>query len=427
MTSSNINLWDSFNLKSSPYFQTALEKGSETKSLNLFVGRQKEQRRLLTAIGSSDSSRQAVAGPPGIGKTTLVEVVKNEASEVGYWVADDIISVTTESSGMLLGQLLAGVYNAVDLASHGANVKDDPAVKEAHQLVCAVRLRNTSMNVMVAGVGGGGGRSEMISNPPSALILDGPRVLRNLLDYAKKNEARGVLLHLNNLENLSKIDVKEAANRLRDIRDQALMLDGLHLIIVGATSAISSTVNLHPQIRSVFRPTVTLEKLNLSDVHKLLEKRYEALRNELNKPYQKPIDDRVVEKLYALFDGDLRGMLKSLEDGIETLLLDVTDVRDLSFTLNDLFPVLKKQNQEELEEALDPKTWNHILTWAKGDPDLPQTQDSLSKIWGIKGQVSTIINHELIPNGAVESLPEKHSRKIQYRLTSKARLATLQD
>jgi len=39
-----------------------------------------------------------------------------------------------------------------------------------------------------------------------------------------------VLLHLNNLENLSEVDAERAADVLRGIRDQALLLDGLHLI-----------------------------------------------------------------------------------------------------------------------------------------------------------------------------------------------------
>ena len=427
------NLWkDYFNLKSSPYFQTPLQKGSATKSLDMFVGREREKLQLLTAIGSSDSSRQAVAGRPGVGKTTLVQVVKNKASKEGYWVADDLIPVTTESSGMLLGQLLAGVYDAVNSNSASCGGDTHPAVTEAQPLVRIARLQlgNTSMNVsgLVLGLrlGASDSSSETISIPPDALILDGPRVLRNLLDYALENKAEGVLLHLNNLENLSDVDEKKAADRLRDIRDQALMLDGLHLIIVGTTSAILSTVNRYTQIKSVFSPPMILEELTLPDVYELLNKRYEALQNEPGKLYKKPIEDSTLEVLYKLFHGNLRGMLRSLEYGIQTLLSSCDTSDDVTFpiTLQKILSVLKKPNQEELKEDLGSTNWNRILTWSEkvADPDSTQTQTTLSEIWGVN-QVSTIMK-TLIDAEAVEALPERHGREIQYRLTGKARLAT---
>jgi hypothetical protein len=70
------NLWGLYNLRSSPYFQATLRSDTEATPLGLFVGRERERQLLLTTIGSTRSSRQAVAGRPGIGKTTLVQAVK---------------------------------------------------------------------------------------------------------------------------------------------------------------------------------------------------------------------------------------------------------------------------------------------------------------------------------------------------------------
>jgi len=154
------------------------------------------------------SSRQAVAGRPGIGKTTLVQTVKSDAQAAGYWTSDEIIPISAEGVGeQLLGQLLSGVYDAV-LASHPT--AKGPEVEAAQQLVRTIRLRGT---------------------PAGALLLDGPRVLRGLLGYAMAQGARGIVLHLNNLENLSEADAVRAADLLRGIRDQALLHDGLHLIV----------------------------------------------------------------------------------------------------------------------------------------------------------------------------------------------------
>lgn len=417
------NVWEIFHLKSSPYFQTTLQKDSNTKPLSLFVGRQRELQRLLATIGSNLGSRQAVAGRPGLGKTTLVQVVKDRARTASYWTADDFISITTESSGVLLGQLLAGVYDAVVACNPDAD--DDPAVEEAQQLVCSVRLRSGSMSVSVAGFGVGGGGSEAVSTPPSALILDGPRILRNLLNYALRKGAKGVLLHLNNLENLSEADTRNTADVLRDIRDSALMLDGLHVIVVGATDAVRTVVNRHPQIRSVFSNPIILKELTLSNVYELLNNRYQALQIDANKPFRNPVEDSVVEKLYDIFRGDLRGMFKSLEDGMQTLLLDMIDDAALPTGLNDLLSVLKKQNQEELKEELGPTRWRLVLQWAGADPGSIQTQTTLSNIWDLDIEEVSDIMEKLANSGAVEALPKRPEREIDYLLTGKVRLATL--
>ena len=91
-------------------------------------------------------------------------------------------------------------------------------MEAAQQLVRSIRLL-------------GGSQSESIATPPGALLLDGPRVLRDLLRYAIGQGASGIVLHLNNLENLSEADASRAADLLRGIRDQALLHDGLHLIV----------------------------------------------------------------------------------------------------------------------------------------------------------------------------------------------------
>ena len=124
-------------------------------------------------------------------------------------------------------------------------------VEAAQQLVRSFRLQGGGAHLSVAGFGGGASRSAVISNPPSALILDGPRLLRDLLNGALTKGSQGVLLHLNNLANLTEAATERAADVLRSIRDQALLLDGLHLVVVGTTDAVGTVVQRHTQIRSV--------------------------------------------------------------------------------------------------------------------------------------------------------------------------------
>ena len=418
------NLWKLYNLCASPYFQETLRDDREATPLSLFVGRQQERRLLLTTIGSSRSSRQALAGRPGIGKTTLVQAVKADALAAGYWTSTEIISLGREgSSEDLLGRLISGAYDTV-LASCPSAA--GPAVEAARQLVRSFRLRGGDFSLALAGFGAGGTQTDSVSTPASALLLDGPRVLGNLLTYAQGQGARGLVLHLDNLENLSEINAGRAAELLRSIRDQALLLDGLHLIVVGTTDAVRTVVQTHTQIRSVFSDPQVLHPLALEEAQELLHNRYDSLRLDPGKPWRAPLDPAVVERLYQLFRGDLRGMLKALEDGI-TALLGLTAAAGSEGVapvgMDDLLLVLRQRNQRKLEDQLGPGAWDRLTAWGSSDPDAIRIQTELRTLWGISQPAVSQTLSQLIVVGAVEALPRRGREPIQYILTGTARLA----
>jgi hypothetical protein len=402
------NLWGLYNLRSSPFLQATLRADSEATPLRLFVGRQRERLLLLTTIGSSASSRQAVAGRPGIGKTTLVQTVKADAQAKGYWSSDEIIPMSAEgASEHLLGQLLSGVYDAV-LAN--CPTAAGPEVDAAQQLVRSIRLRGSGLTLS--------------ATPPGALLLDGPRVLRDLLRYTLGRGARGIVLHLNNLENLSEADASRAADLLRGIRDQALLHDGLHLIVVGTTDAVRTVVQSHTQIRSVFSNPLVLEPLELDEVKQLLAHRYEALQLDAARPWRPPVADAVVQRLYELFRGDLRGLLKALEDGITALLGLTSAGADVApVGLDDLLLTLRQRNQVELQDQLGESAWERLVAWAQVDPASMQTQAQLVALWAVKQPSVSQTLQQLIEAGAVEALPRRGREAIRYLMTGTARLA----
>lgn len=255
-------------------------------------------------------------------------------------------------------------------------------------------------------------------------MLDGPRVLRDLLAYALGQGAAGVLLHLNNLENLSEADVRRAADLLRSIRDPMLLLDGLHLVVVGTTDAVRTVMQTHTQVRSVFSDPVVLEPLELSKVRQLLENRYQALQLDPATPWRSPVEEAVVERLYGLFRGDLRGMLKALEDGITALLgLTPPGGEVAPVGIEDLLLVLRQRNQRELQDQLGETAWERLAAWGEVNPDSVQTQADLVELWTIKQPSVSQTLQQLIEAGAVEALPRRGRDAIQYLLTGTARLA----
>jgi DNA-binding transcriptional ArsR family regulator len=232
------------------------------------------------------------------------------------------------------------------------------------------------------------------------------------------------VLHLNNLENLSEADASRAADLLRGIRDQALLHDGLHLIVVGTTDAVRTVVQSHTQIRSVFSNPLVLEPLELDEVKQLLAHRYEALQLDAARPWRPPVADAVVQRLYELFRGDLRGLLKALEDGITALLGLTSAGADVApVGLDDLLLTLRQRNQVELQDQLGESAWERLVAWAQVDPASMQTQAQLVALWAVKQPSVSQTLQQLIEAGAVEALPRRGREAIRYLMTGTARLA----
>lgn len=415
------NLWQLYGLRASPFFQETLGARSERYPIHLFVGRETERARALAVIGGSGSSRQAIAGPPGIGKTTFVQSLKGAALEAGYWTLDDIVPlyVGDDVEG-LIGRLLGAVYGAVVAARPRAS---GAAVEAAGQLVRAQRISGGGASVSVLGVGGGFTRSQSASTPPGALQLDGPRVLRDLLTYAKKQGAPGVLVHLNNLENLGDRDARKAAELLRSVRDPILLLEGLHIILVGAGEVVHRVVGRYPQVRSIFSAPQSLGPLDLDELRALLDRRYAHLSLSARKRGHAPVDDETLTRVYPLFRGDLRAFLKVIEDGVTALLGVAQRTPPAPIAYGELRPVLQTITARQLRTEVGEVRYANLAAWARRDAARARTQAELQRLWGLTQGTVSVALRSLQEAGCVEALPRVAGKPAQWLLAGTARIA----
>lgn len=420
--------WNLYNLTSSPFFQGTLESGDQSlRPLSLFVGRTAELARLRAKVHGAGhgSSRQAVAGVPGVGKTTLVQELKASLLQDGYLTTDELIPVLAgETTESLFGRVLASLYDIILVnrpQSHGSQ-----AMQDAQLLVRAAKFGSGGGSLSILGIGGGMTKGTTVVTPKE-ILFDGPRIMRDLMVLVRGSDARGVVLHLNNLENLSEADTKAAGEVLRSLRDIMLMHDGLHYIVVGTTDAINAAVNHHVQVRSVF-DTLMLEPMAVADVHRMLEERYAYLRADPERPIIAPVTAEAVEQFYALFRGDLRGLLKALDDGVGQLIglaglesdSDVAAVRPL--TLDELSPVLQHRYSAQLATVAERGRVEQLTTWGRSDPASSHTQKSLQQLWGIsQGSVSAALM-QLTALGYVMPLPRTSGQPMQYVLSGVSRL-----
>jgi hypothetical protein len=412
------NHWNLFGLRESPYFQDSLGEAGAQYPLELFVGRDAETSRLLAGIGGAPSSRQAIGGDPGIGKTTLAQLVKATAVENGYWATNELLPFYPDDTVQrVMGGVLGGLYDAIVTARPAT--AEHVTMQRAQQYVRAFRLSGGGVNVSILGVGGGGSRSMSAVTPAGGVLLDGPRLVRELLDLALGADAKGIVLHLNNLENLSERDVENAADILRSLRDPVLLQAGLHTILVGTTEAVTTATTSHAQLRSVFTLLV-LDSLPLQDVQKLLAARYRHLRQHTNKRPIPPVSEAAVETLYPLFRGDLRGLLKALEEGA-TLLVGVASPGS-SLTMHELAPALQQRYASLLAASLSATRFQQMTNWAEklGCNAMP-TQDDLKKLWKVSQAAVSVALKDLIQAGCVVTLPKQGV--MRYALTGVSQLA----
>jgi hypothetical protein len=414
------NHWNLFNLQENPYFQTTLGESGPRYPLSLFVGRGVELERLLAGIGGSGSSRQAVGGAPGVGKTTLVQSVKATALASGYWATQGIIPFYPDDTAeRVMGRVLEGVYEAI--LTTRPETADHIAMQRAQQYVRAFRLVGGGGGVSLAGFGASASQSTAAVTPPAGLLLDGPRVIRELLALTSEH-AKGIVLHLNNLENLSDRDVANAADILRSLRDPVLLQDGLHVLLVGTTEAVTGATTAHAQLRTVFSLLV-LDAMPELDVQTLLEARYRHLVRDISRPATPPVAPTAVAALYPLFRGDLRGLFKALEEGVTLLVGLVGDAPGASLPVDALRPALQQRYADLLVQTLSPTRQRQLMAWTRElGPEATPTQDELRRLWKLSQPAVSQAVHDLSRAGYAGPLPRCGADATAYALMGSSRL-----
>jgi hypothetical protein len=146
------NIWNILNLRESPFFQDPLDPSTGGHyPVRLFVGRKREADHILRGLGGAPHSRHAVQGPPGVGKTTLVQYVKAAAAESGWLAESEAIPVTSAATAEdLLLKVLGSVHDA--LGARDKTLLNLDAMQDVRQLLDVERARSYSVTASLAGI-----------------------------------------------------------------------------------------------------------------------------------------------------------------------------------------------------------------------------------------------------------------------------------
>jgi hypothetical protein len=319
------SLWSLYNLRESPFFQEQLTADPNAHyPIKLFVAREAEVRQLVQGVTSrgTASSRQVVHGSPGVGKSTLVQEAKFRLASHGILSSPHAVRLGhADSTRTVLQRVVGYVHAAILAAARTDAIGDREPMVAARQLTKTFQSQAGGFGVGYAGASLSGTASTHYVRPPDNLEVGIPDLLRELMQLVRDDLRKsGVLVHLNNLEQISEEDEQRAAMVLRDIRDDVLMEQGFHFILVGTSDAVRHVITEHAQLRTVFTLRPALTSLSLAEVHDLLARRYEHLKLDRKKVVRPPIAEDALGLLYQTFGGDLRGLLLALSDAAESLI-----------------------------------------------------------------------------------------------------------
>lgn len=333
-------------------------------------------------------------------------------------------------------RILSYVYEAVIAAGQERNklpaLERDESVQNTRQLVRVFReTTGLSGGLSLPALGGvSAGRTATLNSPgtarPSVLIAP---LLRGLFEAARQElDARGIVVHVNNLESLTEADAGRSGAIFRDLRDPCLLADGYHWLVVGTSGALSSVVDSHAQLRSVFSLTLALEPLKPAELLRLLERRYNALALDPRKPVWPPVSPRAVTALYAIFNGDLRGTLAALDEAAHGV-LGYSKSPDATLTLADMQTFLRHRYEADARARLTGSQAEALQTLVERMGGKRFSIKDVAAVLGIERSRAARVLAELQRAGYVLMLEKRAARDERgrpaalYELGGAARLA----
>lgn len=306
-------LWAPYGLTDNPFFQEELRSDDLRHPVSLFVGRQAERALMQRRIQADRSTRTVIEGSAGQGKTTFANRIKADLAEVGIrsYAKPIRIESTTTRAGFVAEVLRTVLRIRLDA---GRTNEEDKLWTRTRRLLEGEDLYGGGVSLM--GAGGSVTRGYIAPQAAADSLYEH---MGAVLEAASQEFGAPVLLHVNNLENLSRSDAEVAATLILDLRDY-LMLPGAHWLFVGTTGTDEAVFRTYKQVDGIVSQPIVLGPLPPADVAEMLGHRYRHLHEGSASAPVPPMEPDAAAALYALYQGDLRAFLILLTQAAEALL-----------------------------------------------------------------------------------------------------------
>src|SRR3989338_5871530 len=296
---SELNLtWRKYGLADNPYFHSPLTIEGGYIPITSFVGRDKEKAEIKNIIALGSDVRCLILGDAGVGKTSLVNFVRDYASKEGFFTPIKEIELNRLMSGNeFIILTISSLYEEIKRREIDLGDEWKNKLEALYELTQYGELSHDIAN---------------ITQLNRYKLMD---LFRNLVDILVHPRYKAVLLHFDNLDNID--DHLGLADLIGDIRD-FLLTKNVIFIFVG-DRALQQIVNFKVRVGQLFLTTpVEVPPLSLSDINKVLKERIEKLSVPLLQ-VTTPHTEEAIEILFKLHQGNLREILNSLTSCVTSL------------------------------------------------------------------------------------------------------------
>ena len=288
-------LWRRYGLKDNPYFVNPLNDRSNLP-LSLFIGRQEERRQLANVIRLGEA-RCIVVGEPGVGKTTLVNFVRKEASNNQFFTPSKEIEINKPIEGNeLIILTLSAIHDELKWQSVNLEPELMQKLDALYELTQYGDLTPERAN---------------ISQLNRGKLLE---LFREVVSKIVHPRYKGIIIHYDNLDNID--NPEDVLDLISDVRD-FLLTQKIIFIFVG-DNFLPAIIYQKPRVSQIFINTpIEVKALSYEDILRILEERLQFMKSEDRGEIISPHIEGTIKKLFQLHDGNLREVLNSITECIK--------------------------------------------------------------------------------------------------------------
>ncbi len=381
--------WRRYGLRDNPYFQNPLTTEDSTL-LATFVGRKAEKAELKKVLQMGSDIRYLIIGEPGVGKTSLVNIMRMEASRNKYFTPTNEIEINREMTGNeLIVITLSAIYQEMQKQSIDLDEHLMVQLQAFYELANIVETSSRDLTNIT------------YLNRHKLLEL-----FKEVVDKLVNPRFHGIIIHYDNLDN---VDADALVTLISDVRDFLLTKRVIFLFV--GDPLLTSVVNIKPRVSQIFlSPSLEVEPLSYEKVLELLEKRVSVLKSSDNTPVVCPHTDEAVKTLFDLHKGNLRSILNSLTNAVMELPSSNTPIQVTDTLLSNL---LYRKVKEKYISKLTKVEQDILFKMLEHQSITPS---ELSKLTGKTPQnISSKYLKEFIRLGVVRE-PKKEGRNSIYEV-----------
>jgi len=305
-------MWSALGFRESPYNTNPLRVLQD--DVELLVGRDEEAIEFCTALDSASGGVLVISGPPGVGKTSFLNVqqflLENETALFGPSVqsARQLCPVQPEDEALQLAlRALDSLYRSTEAYCRASQRKIPPQTKTIGKWLNSRGGSGFNLGLTLLGFGGSFGRH--VELPPVAdasfeSIIDVTTCISQ--EVVENLGFSAAVIGLDNLENLSE---KQLGAIMISFRDTLFSIPNLWWILVGQAGLGSLIQALDSRVfERLTGSGLEIAPVALEELHVAIGRRVEKFHStgDANAPLPKTVHERLFEASF----GEMRFVFK---------------------------------------------------------------------------------------------------------------------